>query len=127
MTTSRLISHVYIALTVMFTVYSQLVMRWQVGDAGALPTSLSAKVMHVAALLLNPWVMSGLASTFIAGVCWMMTLTQFQLSYAYPFVSLTYVLVMLGGAVFFSDALNLSRVLGTCVVLAGVLIIARGG
>lgn len=127
MTMSRFVSHIYIALTVLFTVYSQLILRWQVGNAGALPAPLAAKMVHVLTLLLNPWVMSGLAATFIAGICWMMTLSQFQLSYAYPFVSLTYVLVMVGGAVLFRDALNLSRVLGTCVVLAGVLIIARGG
>jgi drug/metabolite transporter (DMT)-like permease len=127
MTMSRLVSHIYIALTVLFTVYSQLILRWQVGNAGALPAPLTAKVMHILALLLNPWVISGLAATFIAGISWMMTLSQFQLSYAYPFVSLTYVLVMVGDAVFFSDALNSTRVLGTCVVLAGVIIIARGG
>jgi multidrug transporter EmrE-like cation transporter len=121
---SRLIDHVYIASTILFTVYSQLVMRWQVGKAG--PAEVPDKIGFVVQLLLNPWVISGVAATFLAGVSWMMTMTKFQLSYAFPFVSLNYVLVLLAGVLLFGEALTTAKVVGLTAILVGIFIIARG-
>ena len=45
----RSVDHIYIAGTIVFTVYSQLIMRWQVSLAGALPTDLLGKMHFVAA------------------------------------------------------------------------------
>jgi drug/metabolite transporter (DMT)-like permease len=124
---NRALDHIYIFAMVLLTAYSQVVMRWQVGNAGALPAELLGKVHFVAALLLNPWVLSGIAATFFAGVSWMLALTKFQISYAYPFTSLVYLLVLMSGTVLFRDGVNAGRVIGTSVVMAGVLIIAKFG
>lgn len=120
------LDHVYIFLTILFTVYSQLVMRWQVGRAGTLPADLAGKVGFVSHLLLNPWVISGLAATFFAGVAWMMTMTKFQLSYAFPFVSLNYVLVMLASTLLFGEYLSPSKMIGLTAIVIGIFFIARG-
>lgn len=109
------------------TAYSQLVMRWQVGQAGPLPASTAEKVLFVGHVLLTPWIISSILATFLAGVCWMLTLTQLEISYAYPYVSLIYIAVMAGGVFLFGDTLNAYRVGGTAIVLFGVFIIARGG
>lgn len=124
---NRLVDHVYIFAMVVLTAYSQVVMRWRVGLAGALPTQWDGKLQFVGHLLLNPWVLSGIAATFFAGVSWMLALTKFQLSYAYPFTSLVYMLVLASGVVFFRDAMSAGRLAGTAVVMLGVLMIARAG
>jgi drug/metabolite transporter (DMT)-like permease len=124
---NRVIDHSSIFAMVALTAYSQVIMRWQVSNAGALPPGLLGKAAFIGTLLLNPWVLSGIAATFFAGVSWMLALTKFQISYAYPFTSLTYLLVLLSGVVFFRDGINMGRVLGTAVVMAGVVIIARFG
>src|SRR6516225_396706 len=103
---SRLPGHIYIFLMLAFTAYSQLVMRWQVGQAGPLPATMTGKALYIGHLLLTPWVLSSILATFLAGVSWMLTLTQLQISYAYPFVSLTYIVVLLGGVFIFGDTLN---------------------
>lgn len=120
------LDHFYIFFTVLFTVYSQLVMRWQVGKVGALPADLMGKAQFIAVLLLNPWVISGVVATFLAGVTWMMAMTKFQLSYAFPFVSLNYVLVMLASAFFFGEPLTANKILGLIAILIGIFVIARG-
>jgi drug/metabolite transporter (DMT)-like permease len=124
---NRAIDHVYIFAMVFLTAYSQVIMRWQVGHAGALPVGVSGKVQFVVSLLINPWVISGIIATFLAGVSWMLALTKFQISYAYPFTSLVYMLVLISGTVFFRDGVNAGRLVGTAVVMGGVLIIARFG
>jgi multidrug transporter EmrE-like cation transporter len=57
----------------------------------------------------------------------MLALTKFQLSYAYPFTSLAYVVVMASGVLLFRDDVSTGRMVGTAVVMLGVLIIAKFG
>ena len=122
----RPIDHIYIALTILFTVYSQLVMRWQVTRLGPAPDAPLAKLMFVLPLFLNPWVISALAATFLAGLAWMMAMTRFELSYAFPFVSVTYVLIMLSAFVLFGESASVGKVAGTLIVIAGLAVLARG-
>jgi drug/metabolite transporter (DMT)-like permease len=123
---SRLYSHAFIFLTIIFTVYSQLVMRWQVSGAGPLPVGTLDRVQYVWLLLLNPWVMSGILATFCAGVSWMLVMTKFEISYAYPFVSLTYVIVLVASVLLFNELLTPGKVVGTILVLLGIFVISKG-
>ena len=50
--------YVYIAGTVLLTVYGQLVLKWQATRAGALPGDALEKLEYVARLLVSPWVIS---------------------------------------------------------------------
>lgn len=124
---NRPLDHIYIFAMVLLTAYSQVIMRWRVGIAGALPPEWGGKIQFVAHLLVNPWVLSGVVATFLAGVSWMLALTKFQLSYAYPFTSLVYMLVLASGVLLFKDSMNAGRLAGTAVVMLGVLIIAKAG
>jgi drug/metabolite transporter (DMT)-like permease len=123
---TRLIEHLFIISTILFTVYSQLIMRWQVSAAGPLPADLSDKFVYVVALLLNPWVVSGIVATFLAGVSWMLAMTKFEISYAYPFVSLNYILVLAAGFLLFQEAMSITKLAGSALVILGIIVIARG-
>ena len=123
---SRLLDHVYIFSTIFFTVYSQLIMRWQVSLAGPLPTSLLEKSFYIGNLLLSPWVLTGIVATFFAGVSWMLAMTKFEISYAFPFVSLNYILVLLLGFILFQESISITKILGSALVLLGIIVIARG-
>lgn len=123
---NRLLDHSFIFSTILFTVYSQLIMRWRVTEAGALPADLTGKVQYIAALLLNPWVISGITATFLAGVSWMLAMTKFEISYAYPFVSLNYILVLTAGFLLFQESLSPTKLAGSVLVILGIIVIARG-
>jgi drug/metabolite transporter (DMT)-like permease len=123
---AHLTDHAFILGTIIFTVYSQLVMRWQVSAAGQLPADLAGKAGFVIALLLNPWVLSGIVATFFAGVSWMLAMTKFEISYAYPFVSLNYILVLFAGFLLFHEAVSVAKLAGTALVILGIIVIARG-
>jgi len=123
---SRASDHLYILATILFTVYSQLALRWQVGIAGEVPADAIGKARFIATLLVNPWVLSGIVATFLAGVSWMLTMTRFEIGYAYPFVSLNYVLVLAASVLLFHEPLSVPKILGTVLVIAGIVVIARG-
>jgi len=117
--------HVYILLTLLLTVYGQLVLKWQMGYAGPMPADNLDKVLFLLRQFLNPWIMSGFASAFLASLAWMAAMTRFDLNYAYPFMSLAFIIVMLFSVLFLSEALTPQRVLGTVMVVAGLVVIAR--
>lgn len=122
----RLIEHSFIFITIIFTVYSQLIMRWQVSVAGEIPSALLDKVIFIINLLMKPWVLSGIISTFLAGVSWMLAMTRFEVSYAYPFVSLNYILILIASTILFNESLSLNKLIGSVIVISGIIIIAKG-
>jgi len=92
----NLSSYFYVFLTIAFTVYNQIVSKWQVTAAGTFPTNTIDKLWFLFRLLLNPWIVSTFAGVFLAGLAWMAAMTQLPLSNAYPiFVSFTFVFVVL--------------------------------
>lgn len=117
--------HVYIALTLVFTVYGQLVLKWQMSHVGPLPEGTFDKLQFLLLNLLNPWIMTGLASAFVASMAWMAAMTRFDLNYAYPFMSLAFLIVMAFSVLFLHEALSVQRILGTVLVVTGLVIMTR--
>jgi drug/metabolite transporter (DMT)-like permease len=123
---TRTFDHLFIAGTVVLTVYSQLIMRWQASAAGRLPTGIADQAEFVFRLLISPWVVSAIVATFFAGVMWLLAMTRFELSYAYPFMTLNYVLVLAASVLLFSESLSAAKLIGTAFVLIGIVVISQG-
>jgi multidrug transporter EmrE-like cation transporter len=112
--------------SILFTVYGQLVVKWQVGKAGAFPATWPERILFLAKLVMNPWVLSAMGAGFGALLCWLAAMTKFELSYAYPFMSLAFVLVLILSVFFFGEALTAPKILGVLVVIVGIAIASRG-
>ena len=118
--------HLYVFLTIAFTVYGQLVLKWQMQGVGALPESGLQKLVFLLGLVLNPWVLSGFVSAFLASLAWMAAMTRLEMSYAYPFMSLAFVIVVGAGALFYGEPLTVGKVVGTTLVVFGLIVMVRG-
>ena len=121
-----LLDYFYILGTIAFTVYGQLILKWRVGFYGSLPVIFFEKCRFVFNVLLDPWVFSGLLAAFIASLCWIAAMTKFELTHAYPFMSLNFVFVFLLGGLFLSEPITLSRGLGIGLIVLGTMVVALG-
>lgn len=119
-------AHFYIFLTVLLTVYGQIVIKWQVNSAGSFPINLSEKFSFLIQLLLNPWVISSFTCAFLASLSWMIAMTKFPLSYAYPFVSLTFVLTIICASIFFREVISMPKLIGMAAIITGIIIGSKG-
>ena len=119
-------NYLYIALTIVLTVYGQIMLKLQVGKAGALPAGAADKLLFMLKLLLNPWVVSAFAAAFLASVAWMAAMTKFELGHAYPFMALNFVVVLLLGAWLFHEPLSMLRIAGVTLICVGTVVAARG-
>jgi multidrug transporter EmrE-like cation transporter len=115
-------NHIFILLSIVLTVYGQIVMKWPVNLAGSLPNELSSKLLFVLHLLTNPWIISGFASAFLAAISWIGALSRFPISYAYPFMSLSFVIVLILSNVFFGESITINKSVGMGLIVLGIII-----
>jgi drug/metabolite transporter (DMT)-like permease len=122
----RLPDYLYIVATIGFTVYGQLALKWRIGKFGHLPTDLFSKLKFLISLLFDPVIFSGFAAAFVASLAWMAAMTKFELSHAYPFMSLNFVVVVLLSGWLLSEPVTTQRALGVGLIVLGTLVAARG-
>jgi multidrug transporter EmrE-like cation transporter len=119
-------SYLFVFITVFLTVYSQIVIKWQVVAAGAFPVDAGERIWFLAKLLLNPWVISALAAGLLAVVSWMAAMTKLELSHAYPFMSLAFVLVLVLSAWVFHEPITAPKLIGLALIVAGLIVGSQG-
>jgi multidrug transporter EmrE-like cation transporter len=123
---NKSIGYIGVFMTIALSIYSQLIIKWQVNNAGELPPSSLGKIKFLWMLLLNPWVISSILATLGAGLSWMLAMSKFDLSYAYPFLSAIYAIMMFAGVVFLHESLTVNKVIGVTLIIIGIIIIAKG-
>lgn len=82
-------------------------------------------VPHLLAAATNPFVIAGGILYALSFALWLIVLTRADLSYAYPLLSMGYVLIVLLSRVVFHEAVTPVRFLGTLVICVGVFLISR--
>lgn len=75
--------------------------------------------------LLNPPIWFGLFLYGLSSVLWIYSLSRTDLSYAYPMVALGYVFVCVLSVLLFKETMPYLRIAGLCVIILGVIMIAR--
>jgi len=123
---NNVMSYFYVFLTVIFTVYGQIMLKTRMLRAGTFPSAFNEKILFIAKLFLDPWILSCFAGAFIASLCWMLAMSRLQLSYAYPFTSLSFVLVLVLSSVFFQEPITAAKILGLAFIICGIVITSLG-
>jgi multidrug transporter EmrE-like cation transporter len=116
----------YVIGTVFFTVYGQLVLKWRVGLHGDLPRPFVEKVVFLFSLFGDLWVVSGFAAAFTASLFWMAAISKLELSFAYPFMSSAFVLVLFLSVFLFNEALTWQKITGVLLIVTGLVVSSQG-
>ena len=119
-------AYFYIAGTVFFTVYGQLILKWRIVKYGAIPDINIEKLFFFLTLFTDPFILSGLVSAFIASLFWMATMTKLDISVAYPFITagLTVTTVILA-MIFLNEPVSLNKILGIILIIAGIFVMSQ--
>ncbi len=118
-------NYLYILGTIVFTVYGQLILKWRIADYGELPVPFIDKVIFLIKLVIDPFILSGFLSAFIASLFWMAAMTKFDLSFAYPFMSASFVLVFVFSMLLFNEPFSFDKALGLFFIVMGIIITSR--
>ncbi|KHA72973.1 membrane protein [Pseudomonas chlororaphis] len=118
--------YLYIVATLLFTVYGQLILKWRIAQLGPMPIELGAKLKFLVLLLLDPAIFSGFAAAYLASLAWMAAMTKFELSHAYPFMSLNFVIVIFLSGWLLNEPISLQKIFGIGLIVIGTVVAARG-
>ncbi|MSP68551.1 MAG: hypothetical protein EXQ96_10810, partial [Alphaproteobacteria bacterium] len=77
------------------------------------------------AVACSPLVFTGLALYGFAAGFWLFVLARIDVSVAYPFVGIGFLLTMAFGALFLGESINATRLVGTLLVAGGVYLVAQ--
>lgn len=119
--------YLYIFATLFFTVYGQLILKWRIGKlAFALPDGgIWDKFMALIRLIFDPFIFSGFISAFIASMFWMAAMTKFEITQAYPFMSLAPAIVFILGVWLLNETFTYGKVIGLVLIILGTIITVK--
>lgn len=125
MKSQALLGYVYIALTIALTVYGQIVLKWRLNLKGSPPEGIVNTLQFMLRTLSDGYVVSTYLAALLASLTWMTALTRLELSFAYPFMGLAFVFVLVLGIAFFGETLTIGKVVGTLLIVAGLFLCSR--
>jgi multidrug transporter EmrE-like cation transporter len=73
----------------------------------------------------NLYILLGLGSYVISVAVWLLVLSHVEVSYAYPFLSVGYVVVTLIGYFIFQESVSWMRITGILIIIVGVILLSR--
>lgn len=82
-------------------------------------------ISGIVSMFLNPLVFLGLLMYGLSTIFWLIALSQKDLSYVYPFVALTFIIVLLLSKFLLHENVGLYRIVGTLIIIAGLIIVVN--
>ncbi|SHI50612.1 SMR family transporter [Lutispora thermophila] len=114
-----------ILISVFLGALGQTILKLGANKLGAISLSLRTIVKDVLHILIIPEILIGLILFGSSFLLWIKVLTKADLSYAYPMVSLGYILVALLSKLLFNEAFTFNKIIGIGMIVSGVFILNR--
>jgi multidrug transporter EmrE-like cation transporter len=114
-----------ILFTVLTNFASQVMLKKGMTKIDKFEVSLSGFMSSATGIIFNGYVILGLLVMVISMASHLVVLSRVEISYAYPFLGLSFVLVTLWGYLVLGESVDLWRVSGVLLICAGVAVVAH--
>lgn len=113
--------------SVLLSSIAQIVLKMGMSNPVVLSAIQSASALQsVKAIATNIYVIGGLGLYFASAAVWLLVLAKVDVSFAYPFVGLGFVVTMLLAFFISGEPLTSTKIAGTLCIAIGVAIMAQG-
>jgi len=114
-----------IILSVFINTAAQLLLKAGMNRIGFFSFSWNNLIPIALQIVVNPFILGGLACYGLAVVVWLLVLSRTEVSVAYPLISMAYVLNTLAAYYLFDEPVTINRIGGILIIMLGVYILAR--
>ena len=119
-------NHFYIFLSILFAVTSQLIIKWKMSAFEFNDyVTMQDKITLGLSMLANRYIVLSLVLTLFSGLSWMIAMTKFEISYAYPFTVFSLVFVTIFSVQIFGETVSFVRILGILLVIFRIFVISH--
>lgn len=115
----------FISLSIFAGVFGQLALKYGMTQLGAQSISASTLTTVFSRIVFSPWILLGLLIYGAGTFFWLMVLSRVDLSFAYPMLSMSYVLIIGSSWMFLGESVSLLRLAGVVTIITGVIFISQ--
>jgi multidrug transporter EmrE-like cation transporter len=115
----------FILISVLLSVVAQILLKHGMSNNSVQAALNSDALTAGITIFTNISVLAGLAAYVSSAGIWLLVLSKIDVSKAYPFVGIGFIGTMMFAYWFLNEPLTLTKVVGTLLVLAGVLLISQ--
>jgi multidrug transporter EmrE-like cation transporter len=114
-----------ILFTVLTNAFAQILLKKGMLVTGHFSFNAQEIATVLPRLLLNPFLVFGMLTFIISMASHLLVLSRVDLSFAYPFLSLAYVVVAVYSYFVFGESVNAFRIAGIAFVCMGTILISQ--
>jgi multidrug transporter EmrE-like cation transporter len=115
-----------ILISVALSALAQITLKYGMSSTAVKAVLADGSFLQAAATIIsNPSVIGGLGLYMLGAALWLGVLARVDVSLAYPFVALGFILTMVLSALLLAETLTPSRIVGTLIIVLGVVILTR--
>jgi multidrug transporter EmrE-like cation transporter len=110
---------------VLLNTFAQLLLKLGMNQIGHFEFTLQNFLTVATKLIINIPIISGLTIYVISVAVWLLVLSRVQVSYAYPMLSIGYIVNALAAYYLLNEPINALRILGIFIIIAGVYLVSQ--
>lgn len=114
-----------ILLGVLLNASAQLLLKAGMSQIGHFEFSMANAFPIGLKVMANPPIITGLFFYVMSVVVWLLVLSRVQVSFAYPMLSIGYVVNAVAAFYLFGEPLTSLRIAGIFIIIAGVYLVAQ--
>ncbi len=114
---------VVLLIAISLSVTGETLLKKGVNSLDGLEFAPATLIPTFVRIFTNPLVFIGFVFIFGGSLFWLAVLSKWDLSLAYPLLSISYIASLFIGALFLGEAVTLVRIVGVVVVVVGVVLI----
>ena len=113
--------------SVALNAFAQLFIRQGMLKLGKISLNAEQIFNMVLAVFTNIYLLAGMFSYAISIILWMVVLSKVNVSIAYPFLSIGYIITAVLAYFILQEPLTLQKIIGILIICLGVFILTRSG
>ncbi len=113
--------------SVALNAFAQLFIRQGMLKLGKISLNAEQIFNMILAVFTNIYLLAGMFSYAISIILWMVVLSKVNVSIAYPFLSIGYIITAVLAYFILQEPLTLQKIIGILIICLGVFILTRSG
>jgi multidrug transporter EmrE-like cation transporter len=117
--------YLLILLGVLLNASAQLLLKAGMTQIGNFEFKLANAIPIGLQIMVNPPIIMGLFTYVFSVGVWLLVLSRVQVSFAYPMLSIGYIVNAIAAYYLFGESLSIMRITGIFVIIVGVYLISQ--
>jgi multidrug transporter EmrE-like cation transporter len=113
-----------IIISIVLSVSAQILLKNGMSSQSVTQALSSGPIDSILSIVTNISVLSGLTAYVASVGFWLIVLSRMDVSKAYPFVGLGFILTMLFAYIFLNEPITTMKLLGTSFVFIGIILVS---